>query len=205
MEISSPGPTADEPARPRFTRLAEVISGIAGPAPLLLIGLLQVGLPSGAVAATIVSVLTMAILPYASTIWLARAGRLSGRFVSNRRQRIPILLGTLVVVVVGAVVTALIGAPRPLLALAVLAVVTLAVVSIVTLRWKLSIHATLAVFFTGLQISLYGAIGLVAIVIPAAVVWARFHLGAHTRGELAAGAALGAAMSIVYALAITAA
>jgi hypothetical protein len=202
VEISSPGRAANEPPRPRFARLAEVVSEVAGPAPLLLIGLLQVGLPSGAVAATIVSVITMAILPYGATVWLARAGRLSGRFVSNRRQRIPILLGTLVVVVVGAVVTALIGAPRPLLALAVLAVVTLAVVSIVTLRWKLSIHATLAVFFAGLQVSLYGAIGILALAIPAAVMWARFHLRAHTLGELAAGCVLGAVMSVAYAIAI---
>lgn len=185
----------------RRSLAAEVVSEVGGPSPLLLIALLEVGLPHGAVLATFISILTMAVVPYLSTVWLARAGKLSsGRFVSDRRQRMPILIGTLVLVIVGAIATALLGAPRELVWLSTLAVIALAVVTVITLRWKVSIHATIAVFFAGLQVVLFGPIGLTAAVIPAAVVWARYRLRAHTVTQLAAGSVLGMLLAVGYRL-----
>lgn len=185
----------------RRSLVAEIVSEVGGPSPLLLIALLEVGLPHGAVLATIISIITMAVVPYLSTVWLARAGKLSsGRFVSDRRQRMPILVGTLVLVIAGAIASAVLGAPRELVWLSVLAVIALAVVTIVTLRWKISVHATIAVFFAGLQVVLFGPVGVVAAIIPACVVWARYRLRAHTMGQLAAGSVLGALLALTYCL-----
>ncbi|MFK4788163.1 hypothetical protein [Microbacterium sp. ZW T5_56] len=181
-------------------RIATVVSEIGGPSPLLLVGLLQVGLPTGAVLPTLISVLAMAVAPYAATIWLARAGRVDGRFVADRRQRMPILLATLVVVMAGAVAVALLRAPSSLVWLSVVAVAALMIVTVITLRWKISIHATIAAFFAGLQVALFGPIGLIAIAVPLLVMWARYRLRAHTAGQLVAGAALGGALALGYAL-----
>lgn len=181
-------------------RVATVISEIGGPSPLLLVGLLEVGLPTGAVLPTLISVFTMAVVPYAATIWLARAGKVDGRFVSDRRQRMPILLATLGVVIAGAVTVALLRAPSSLVWLSVAAVAALMIVTVITLRWKISIHATVAAFFAGLQIALFGPIGVISMVIPLLVVWARNRLRAHTAGQLIAGLALGAVLALSYAL-----
>jgi len=152
-----------------------------------------------------VLVITIAVLPYLSTVWMARAGKVSGRFVSDRRQRLPILLATIVVVVLGLVIALWMNAPPSLTVFALMAVIALLVVTIVTLAWKISIHATIAVFFAGLQIVLYGPIGVVAVVIPAAVAWARLELRAHTVAQLCAGGALGAVLAVVYATSVGAA
>ncbi len=181
-------------------RVATVISEIGGPSPLLLVGLLEVGLPTGAVLPTLISVFTMAVAPYGATIWLARAGKVDGRFVADRSQRMPILLATLVVVIAGAVAVVLLQAPSSLVRLSVAAVAALMIVMVITLRWKISIHATIAAFFAGLQVALFGPIGLIAMLIPLLVVWARYRLRAHTAGQLIAGLALGAALALSYAL-----
>lgn len=187
-----------------LNRLAEVVSELGGPSPLLLVGLLQVGLPYGAIAPTLVGVVTMAIVPYLATIWMSRAGRLSDRFIADRKQRAPILVATLVLVILGAVAIWLMKAPPALTWLSLTAAVALVIITPITLVWKISIHATIAAFFAGLQIQLYGPIGLVAVIVPLTVAWARHRLRAHTPAQLLAGLALGALLAWGYAAVVSA-
>jgi membrane-associated phospholipid phosphatase len=180
------------------TRWATVISEAAGPAPLLGVVLLEVGLAAAAIVPTLIAFFTMAVTPYAITVWLARAGRVSDRFVADRRQRVPILVGTLLVFVAGSVAIWLLNAPAQLRWLVVIVVAGLFVVTLITLIWKVSIHATIAAFFAAMQIFLFGAWGLVGSIVLAAVIWSRLTLRAHTVAQLVVGSLLGVAMVCGY-------
>lgn len=180
------------------SRLALVISEVAGPAPLVLIMMLEVGVQGADPVPTLVAALTMVVVPYGITIWLARTGRVSDRFVGDRHQRVIILAGTLLVFVAGATAVLLLGASASLRWLVITAVGGLLVVTIITTRWKVSIHATLAAFFASFQVVLFGAWGLLAVAIVVAVIWSRRVLQAHTWGQLAAGAGLGVAYAAAY-------
>ncbi len=154
--LRGPDPGESMASRTTSHRVATWISELGGPAPLLFAGLLEVGLRAGPVWPTFVAALTMAAMPYAATIWLARAGRVSDRFVKERSQRAPILAGTLAVFVLGAVVVMLMGAPIRLMLVIAVAIAALVMVMTITLVWKISVHATLAAFFAGLQVHLFG-------------------------------------------------
>lgn len=184
-------------------RTASVISEVFGPAVLLLVCTLEIGLRGGAVLATVIAAMSMAILPYFATILLARRGKVSDRFIANRRQRTPILLGTLAVYAVGIALLFAVGAPTALRNLALVGVGGLIVVTVITAWWKISVHATIATFFAGVQLVIFGPVGAVAVVVPAVTIWARRRLRVHTVAQLVAGAALGAVLAVVYALTLS--
>jgi membrane-associated phospholipid phosphatase len=181
--------------------VAAVVSEVAGPAPLLAIGLLQIGIPERSYVPTAIAIITMAVAPYLATILMSRAGKVGDRFIADRSQRMPFLVGTLVVVILGLVAMVLLEAPASLVLVAVAAVCALLIVTGITLYWKISIHTTIAAFFAVLQIVLYGPLGALALVIPILVAWARLRLHAHTVAQVAAGAALGATLASGYAAA----
>lgn len=182
--------------------IASAVSEVAGPAPLLAIGLLQIGIPEQSYVPTAIAIVTMAVAPYLATILMSRAGKVSDRFVGDRSQRTPILIGTLATVLLGMAALVILEAPTSLTLVAGAAVLALVIVTAITLRWKISIHTTIAAFFAALQIVLYGPLGAVAMVIPVLVGWARLRLGAHTAPQVFAGAALGAALGGGYAVAV---
>ncbi|WP_295012087.1 hypothetical protein [uncultured Microbacterium sp.] len=179
-------------------RWAEVASEIGGPAQLLTILLLEVGWSSRSLVPTITAVVTMGVIPYGVTVWLARTGRVSDRFVRDRRQRTPILLGTLGIFVLGGGAVWLMGSPAPLRALVVVAGGGLVVVTLITVFWKVSVHATLAAFFAAMQIVLFGGWGAWGLVVLAAVLWARKALSAHSVAQLVAGTILGCGLAVAY-------
>lgn len=182
-------------------RWAEVVSEVGGPAPLFTVMLLEVGLRSGAVLPTLLAAVTMGVLPYAVTVWLARAGKVSDRFVKDRRQRTPILLGTLVIFLSGAVALWAFGAPSELRAFVAVGTGGLLTVTVITLFWKVSVHATLAALFAGIQVVLFGAWGALGLAVLAGVLWARYHVRAHSISQLVAGTALGAGLAVCFAAA----
>lgn len=180
-------------------RLASVISEIAGPAPLLGIGILEVGIRERSLVPTIIAVVTLALGPYLATVWMAHTGKVGDRFVADRRQRAPIFVGTLILVIAGLVALIAIHAPAGLVWMSGAAIAALVIVTVITFKWKISVHATIAGFFAGLQVVLFGPVGLIALVVPAAVCWARLKLGVHTKAQVLAGSLLGLVVSAGYA------
>ncbi|WP_285035167.1 phosphatidic acid phosphatase [Plantibacter sp. ME-Dv--P-095] len=182
-------------------RVAQVVSEVFGPAPLLTFALIQAGVgtaPRGIWTALLASLL-IAVLPYAALILLARSGRVSGRFVSDRRQRGPILACVLVSVVLGVSLLVWLGADARLLAVGIAAIIGLLVVTAVNLAWKLSIHAAIAAFVAILQFgSLPVALAATLLLVPLVVGWARVREGAHTTAQVIAGFGAGGAVFLAY-------
>jgi membrane-associated phospholipid phosphatase len=182
-------------------RLAQVISEVFGPAPLLTLALVQAGALTGArgIWTALLGSLLIAVLPYGALILLARAGRVSGRFVSDRRQRGPILACVLVSVVLGVAALVWLGAGPDLLAVGIASIIGLLVVTAVNLAWKLSIHAAIAAFVGVLQFTyLPPLIAALLLIVPVAVGWARVREGAHTPLQVLAGYGSGVAVFLCY-------
>ena len=182
-------------------RVAQVLSEIFGPAPLLTFALVQAGAQTGArgIWTALLGSLLIAVLPYAALILLARSGRVSGRFVSQRRQRGPILACVLVSVILGVSLLIWLGAGAQLLAVGIASILGLLVVTAVNLAWKLSIHAAIAAFVGVLQFTyLPPLIAGALLLVPVAVGWARVREGAHTPLQVLAGYGSGVAVFLCY-------
>ncbi|MGG7453041.1 phosphatase PAP2 family protein [Plantibacter auratus] len=178
-----------------------MLSEIFGPAPLLTFALVQAGAQTGArgIWTALLGSLLIAVLPYAALILLARSGRVSGRFVSERRQRGPILACVLVSVIVGVSLLIWLGAGAQLLAVGIASILGLLVVTAVNLVWKLSIHAAIAAFVGVLQFTyLPPLIAGVLLLVPVAVGWARVRESAHTPLQVLAGYGSGVAVFLCY-------
>lgn len=181
--------------------------------PPLLFGLVlaHFGAPAAEVAwAVAVALVGCGLVPLAYVVYLVRRRRVASVEVRDRAQRtgpfvvglassglaLALLAGT------GTTAAALVGA------LAACLVVNMAVVVVVNLRWKISVHAAaLAGFisilaFVARDAGASGAAGGVLSPGPLAgllpllglVMWARVRTGAHTAGQVAAGALLGLAL-----------
>lgn len=178
-----------------------MLSEVFGPAPLLTFALIQAGVETEArgVWTALLGSLLIAVLPYGALILLARSGRVSGRFVSDRRQRGPILACVLVSVLLGVAVLVWLGAGPQLLAVGIASIIGLLVVTAVNLAWKLSIHAAIAAFVAVLQFAyLPPTFAALLLIVPAAVGWARVREGAHTPLQVLAGYGSGVAVFLCY-------
>ena len=91
-------------------------------------------------------------------------------------------------------------APRALALLTLAIAVGLFLVTAVNLAWKLSIHAAFAMFFAVTQFILWGWWGLIALLIPLGVGWARVRVRAHTVAQVLAGSGAGIVIGLVYLL-----
>lgn len=178
-----------------------MLSEVFGPAPLLTVALVQAGAQTGArgVWAALLGSLLIAVLPYGALILLARAGRVSGRFVSDRRQRGPILACVLVSVILGVAALVWLGAGAQLLAVGIASILGLLVVTAVNLVWKLSIHAAIAAFVGVLQFAYFPPlVAAVLLLAPAGVGWARVREGAHTPLQVLAGYGSGVVVFLCF-------
>lgn len=181
--------------------VASVVSEILGPPLLITILVVQVAVRFGVPPMqAIVAILSLAVAPYVLTIALSRMGKVTDRYVANRKHRPIILLLMLVIVVAGLVALALMGATAPMLGLSAMAATALIVVAIISAFWKISVHATIAAFFVGVQVILYGYAGLISIVVVPVVYWARLHLKLHTHAQLLGGVLLGVMLAGGYSL-----
>ena len=183
------------------SRSATILSEVLGPAPLLSVLFLEAGLESGSGGWwALLPILGIATIPYCALILLARRGRVSDRFVGERRQRLPILLGILVCIGIVLAVLALADAPTPIVTASIAAAIGLVVVMVANAVWKLSIHMAIVMFFALYQfIALppWAAMVLV-IALPLTLGWARIAARAHTLAQVIAGAAAGALVFVVY-------
>lgn len=180
--------------------MAEVFA----PAPLVLtflalagwVGAGRSGLWWGLGTAVLVATVPMTVLRF-----LARRGRVDGHFVRTRSQRTPVYAATSGLVVVVLVALRALGAPALVLFTAGFVLAGILVLLAVTLRWKVSAHTAVAVFWAlgvGALTAWWWALALVGV--PVAVAWARVRTGDHTPAQVLAGAAIGVGLASGYAV-----
>lgn len=187
----------------RVHRVAAAISEVCAPAVLVTLFLVATaigttGWPGGALQAVVAATFTT-VLPLAAVLVLVRAGHLTDHHISDRRQRAPVLAGTLLSIGVGLCLLVLLDASWALVAAVWCTVAGVALVLLVNLWWKLSAHSAVAVFVTCGAVTIAGPAALLLLPMPVAVGWSRVRLGAHTPGQVAAGFLVGGVIGIAFA------
>ena len=206
-------PEGDE--RTRAYRLANAVSYLLNPLvfPPVTFTLLDAHFGAGPVQLLWtfgVSLVFFCLVPLFYVLGMIRAGRAESLEVRDRQSRLGPLLVGIASYAAGAVALSRIveGPAFPIIvAFAALFPVNTAVILLINLRWKISLHMTsLAGFvsvllFTALTVWRDLPAGVeaaltVATVAPLAVLvpllmWARVRVGAHTRGQVVAGALFG--------------
>ncbi len=185
-------------------RLAATVSEIFAPAVLLTLFLAAAALQSaawpGSVLLAAVAVAFTTALPLLGVLLLVRRGRLVDHHISDRRQRSPVLAGTLVSIGVGLALLVALDAPRLLVVAVICTVAGVVSVLVVNLWWKLSAHSAVAVFVAVGALGLVGVSAVPLMLVPAAVGWSRVRLSAHTPGQVVAGSVVGAVIGSAFAL-----
>lgn len=182
-------------------RIAGFFTELFAPAVLATVMLLLAGIHEDGLTGLVPSLVAIVFvtgLPFAGILVLTRRGTVTDHHVGERRQRAPILLGTLVSIAVGILILRLMDAPIQLMLMIACTVLGLVLVLIVNLFWKLSVHAAVAVVFAIAAVVLSGPWGLIAAVVPLAVGWSRVVLGAHTLAQVLCGFAAGLLVGLVY-------
>jgi membrane-associated phospholipid phosphatase len=176
---------------------ARVVTEVLAPAVLIAVQLVAVGWHAGRQAGAspwwgLPAALFAAVIPFTYIVRGVRRGRFADHHIPERELRhVPLLFGA-GSVAVGLGLLAVLGAPRELVALMLAGIAGLAVFSTVTLWWKMSIHTGVAGGTVVVLTTVYGPAGLVAAPLVPLIGWARIRLGAHTTGQVVAGALVGA-------------
>lgn len=149
----------------------------------------------GAVAAFFVCGIPLGIL-----LVLVRLGRVRDHHVSDRKQRLPVLLIAIASVAVGLVVLNAADAPTSVTSAAAVVVAGVLAVALISPFWKISGHAACITFSVLAMIILFGPWWVPLLILIPAVAWSRLVLAAHTLGQLIAGTFLGALMAGLWLL-----
>lgn len=193
--------------RTRLRRAATIVSEVFAPAVLVSLFLVVLavrfaGWPAGLPSALVAVGFTTA-LPVAGVITLVAWGTITDHHVSDRRQRAPILTGTLISIALGLALLPTIGAPQELVAGVLCTVGGVVAVLVVNLAWKLSAHSAVAVFVVVGAMGFAGGWFAALLVVPLVVGWSRVTLAAHTPGQVLAGYVVGAVIGSAFVLAIS--
>ncbi|PRA01106.1 phosphoesterase PA-phosphatase [Arthrobacter sp. MYb211] len=143
-----------------------------------------------------VATLFVGLIPWAALIWMRLRGQVTDVHVTQRQQRWPILLITLISILGGIAVLLAVSAPGQIIAEVLFMLAGLVIVGIVNLAWKLSIHAALATFAALHCLLALPAGAQIAVVIIALVGWARIRSGHHTPTQVMAGTLIGVLVSL---------
>ncbi|MFI0742514.1 phosphatase PAP2 family protein [Streptomyces sp. NPDC021100] len=151
-----------------------------------------------------------AVIPILFINFGIRRGRWADRHVGQRRQRLIVMAFILGSVVCGITLLTTLGAPRTVIALIAAMLTTLGSLFAVTAgtkddgrrqylgsswRGKISVHAAVASGSVVMLSLCYGPWALLAYLLVGMVGWSRIELYDHTRGQVAAGALLGAVVA----------
>ncbi len=208
---------ANETRRTAAYRAANLLSYLINPLVLPPVGfgliLWHFGAPGWEIALiSAISLVFFCLVPLAHVVWMIRRGQADSLEVRRQDQRLrPFLVG-IASYVVGIVAMALVGTTAgPLLvALALIYPVNTAILLLVNLRWKISIHMTSLAGFVSIllfvsltvwrdlppdtELALTALTVTPLLVLVPLLMWARVRVGAHTPGQVAAGALFGLAM-----------
>ena len=209
----APRPEGDE--RTRAYRLANAVSYVLNPLvfPPIAFTLIDAHFGAGPVQLlwTLgVSAVFFCLVPLFYVLGMIRMGRAESLEVRDQKSRLgPLLVGIASYAIGAALLTQIVEGPAfpVIVAFAALFPLNTAVLLLINLRWKISIHMTsLAGFvsvllFTALTVwrdlpegvetaLTIATVGPLLLLLPL-LMWARVRVGAHTPGQVAAGAAFG--------------
>lgn len=141
------------------------------------------------------------LVPWAALEVMRRKGIVSDVHVTRREQRKPVFAAAAVSIVVGIVVLLIAGAPPVVLVESASILAGLVVVAILSLRWKVSVHATMAAYAACRLAPFVPVVGIpLAVFFVVLVAWSRLKPGEHTPDQVLLGTSLGAALSLLPVL-----
>lgn len=150
--------------------------------------------------ATAVPVLFIVVVPLSLSLWLARSGKVTDRFIVQRRQRHQFYAVSLCSAALGVLLVSVLpfGTPVKLSIWTILVILVL--VSGVNFAIKISVHALVAAFFA-VSIPYFAGSWLwllATLPIWAVAAWSRVAMGKHTVREVSLGSAAGAVSAAIY-------
>ncbi|WP_083292260.1 hypothetical protein [Arthrobacter sp. SW1] len=184
-------------------KVARIITEVLSPTVLvtgflLLTGWLAAG-GRGLLFGLVAAVFT-AIGPFAGILLATRRGKLSDHHVSQREQRLPVLLSSVASAALGFAVLLALGAPATATVGLVAVASGMVIVGAVNAFWKLSVHMAVAVFVSTAVASAHGPTWLPAVFAAGVIGWSRIQLGDHTPAQVVAAVPAGLAVTAGYAL-----
>ena len=138
-----------------------------------------------------VQLLFVCVLPLLLLLGLVRLGKVTDHHVSNRKQRVPVLLMALASVAAGLLVLESVGAPRSVVVMVLAIVAGILVIAAVSPFWKISGHAAAISSSAVIAVLMLGPAWLPLLLLIPAVGWSRVVLRAHTPAQVVAGALFG--------------
>ncbi len=127
-------------------------------------------------------------------IYLVKSKRLDGVFVNPRRQRTTIYLVASALGAIGYGVLRYCGGPELLYIAFAAGLASIIIFMIINLFWKISLHTAFMSGAVAVLIIIYGAAAAWTVILLLPVAWARIALKQHSMVQVAAGAALAAAI-----------
>ncbi|XAS67319.1 phosphatase PAP2 family protein [Micrococcaceae bacterium Sec5.7] len=176
-------------------RAARIITEVFQPpvvvtAQLLISPAIDPGFPGttwyGAIAA-----LFVCIIPLALVLLLVKLGKVSDHHVSNRKQRAPVLLMAVLMLVAGLLVLNAINAPQSVIVMVLAIVAGILVLAAVSPFWKISGHASAISSSVVITVLMLGTWWVPLLLLIPAVGWSRVVLRAHTPAQVIAGSLFG--------------
>lgn len=185
--------------------IARVVSNVAAPPVLALLGAVLLTLSSSTTGAwrwAVLLAVTTVLLPSFYVVWMVWRGKISDIHVPNREERLKPYLVTAAAAAVGWAICFFWPAPADFRMLAAANCLQAILFMVITLRWKISLHSAAAGGLTVLGITVFSLSGLyLALTVPL-IAWARVRLERHTLMQTIAGAALGA-LIVAFAWLVT--
>ena len=136
-----------------------------------------------------------AVIPITFIKFGMKRGRWADRHVGVKQHRLIVMIFIIASVSAGIALMIGLGAPRTMTALIAAMLTTLAALMAITTVWKISVHAAVSSGAVAMLTMVYGPIALTGYALVALVGWSRVELRDHTRGQVVAGAILGAAVA----------
>ena len=157
---------------------------------LLISPLVQDGFPA-TMAYGALSALFVCVLPLLLLLVLVRLGKVTDHHVSDRRQRLPVLLIALASILAGLLVLSAAGAPASVIAMVLAVVGGVVVLAAVSPFWKISGHAAAISCSAVVAVLMLGPAWTPLLLLIPAVGWSRVVLRAHTLAQVVAGTLFG--------------